>query len=177
MDDTHLHIAQRRCRICDKTHPLTEKFFGHLPTGGFRHQCRSCIRARSRAYDAANPDKVRARSKKYQARKQRWTPSAELIRSLFVEQHGGCPACGKDLEAPWSVDHLLPVAQGGTNEEHNLILLHRACNQEKHSKTWEEYLNWRRKCGMPWAEPPSEACAAKILAHMETPATPGSGLP
>ena len=37
------------------------------------------------------------------------------------------------------VDHLTPVAQGGSNDQSNLVLAHRTCNQEKANKTLREY--------------------------------------
>lgn len=32
---------------------------------------------------------------------------------------------------PWEIDHVLPLALGGTNHVANLALAHRSCNQAK----------------------------------------------
>ena len=47
------------------------------------------------------------------------------------------------------VEHLTPASKGGTNDESNLVLAHRCCNQEKKQKTMPEYLAWREKVGLP----------------------------
>jgi 5-methylcytosine-specific restriction endonuclease McrA len=152
--------TSQTCRICGIDQPFTAEFFGHIKNGGLRRQCRACLRERSRAYGKANPERVRQRSRDYQARKQRWKPSAELIRSLFVEQHGCCPACSLELNHPMDVDHLLPTSQGGGNEASNLILMHHFCNQEKHGKSFAQYLTKAPQCCLPYS------CLRRALVHL-----------
>jgi len=152
---------QRTCKVCLSTYPLTKDFFGHTKSG-FRHQCRKCINARSKAHAQANPDMVRARSARYQAKKNRWAPTEELKAQLVKEQAGLCVCCGEKLAGDLDVDHLTPVAQGGTNDESNLVIVHRKCNQEKSSKTFVEYLAWRKRVGLDWPELTTE----KVLAHV-----------
>ena len=40
-----------------------------------------------------------------------------------------------------SLDHKVPKSKGGTNEYSNLAIAHLTCNNRKHSKLPEEYLN------------------------------------
>lgn len=88
----------------------------------------------------------------------------ELRTQLFEEQSGFCLCCSKQmtLSSKLHVDHLTPASQGGSNDASNLILLHPACNREKHGKTFVEYLAWRRKCCLPTPE----FCTEKVLAHI-----------
>jgi 5-methylcytosine-specific restriction endonuclease McrA len=124
------------------------------------------MRAYSKAHAKANPESVKRRSSEYQQRKKRWKPSRELILKLFQEQAGFCPCCGETIGSDYHVDHLQPTLQGGGNEESNLMVVHRVCNQDKHAKNFAQYLAWRRKCGMKVVTLPTEACAAKIVAHL-----------
>ena len=42
-----------------------------------------------------------------------------------------------------SIDHLIPVARGGTNEESNLVLACLRCNISRGAKSPHEYLQFR----------------------------------
>lgn len=46
-----------------------------------------------------------------------------------------------------SVDHLTPLSKGGTNDDQNLALVHRCCNEEKRNETLEEHWEWRYRRG------------------------------
>ena len=157
-------IATKACKKCGVTHPATKDFFGHTPSGNLRGTCRLCVNAASKKHQQDRPDLMRARANRYQARKKRWTPTMELRALLHEEQSGFCLCCSKPmtLSSKLHVDHLRPTSQGGSNDASNLILLHAECNQEKHSKTFTEYLAWRQKCGLPMPE----FCTEKVLAHI-----------
>lgn len=45
------------------------------------------------------------------------------------------------------IDHITPISRGGIDAPENLQLLCTQCNREKHAKTHEEHLRWRRKVG------------------------------
>ena len=63
-----------------------------------------------------------------------------------------CQQCGVDQAL--EVDHVIPLALGGTNDFANLQLLCRSCNTRKRGflpfSVWTEY-GWRR-CGESWRE-------------------------
>jgi len=43
-----------------------------------------------------------------------------------------CFVCGKHVQRQdATLEHIVPQAQGGTDDMHNLDISHRACNQEK----------------------------------------------
>lgn len=61
------------------------------------------------------------------------TISKERIASLLVKQNGRCPCCKTGLEK-FHVDHIMPIALGGTNTDDNIQLLCPSCNLKKNAK-------------------------------------------
>lgn len=61
-----------------------------------------------------------------------------------------CAYCGTEVidsqtsKQGWSVDHIIPLALGGSNDESNLVVACRLCNSKKGTKTitrklWQSY--------------------------------------
>lgn len=73
---------------------------------------------------------------------QRFTKSD--IDGLLERQRGRCASCRISIKKRWTVDHVMPVALGGTNDVSNLQLLCRSCNSRK-GKTHPD--DWARKVG------------------------------
>jgi len=67
-------------------------------------------------------------------------PLSKRVRfSIFARDEFTCRYCGRQSdEVKLVVDHLIPVSQGGTNEQENLITSCEECNQGKAAKTIEE---------------------------------------
>lgn len=58
----------------------------------------------------------------------------ELAKKLYEIQNGGCFICGEsiDLEKDrWEIDHIIPRAKGGKDDENNYALTHEPCNRNK----------------------------------------------
>lgn len=56
------------------------------------------------------------------------------VRLLIAERDGWqCHWCGEGYMAfnPWEIDHIIALANGGTNHLSNLGLCHKECNQDK----------------------------------------------
>lgn len=55
---------------------------------------------------------------------------------LWQEQQGRCPHCRGSItkETGWNIHHVLPKAQGGTDQTSNLVLLHPNCHRQVHSR-------------------------------------------
>ena len=66
---------------------------------------------------------------------RRPTFSTSFRLSLFLKRKGICAACTQKIDAgkAWDIDHILPMALGGTNEPHNLQILCRSCHRAKTS--------------------------------------------
>ena len=62
----------------------------------------------------------------------------EILKRLFKFQGGKCFLCDKplDLKVPerLEVDHKIPLAEGGRDDESNWALLHKECNRKKGDK-------------------------------------------
>lgn len=56
------------------------------------------------------------------------------ILDLYKRQGGRCVYCSVDLQHRYEVDHIIPVARGGSNWPSNLQLLCRPCNRSKSHK-------------------------------------------
>lgn len=58
------------------------------------------------------------------------------IQTIFARQKGRCanPACGVSIRSSYHIDHILPIALGGSNWPRNIQLLCQPCNQSKHAR-------------------------------------------
>lgn len=65
------------------------------------------------------------------------------IERLMAEQAGKCAACHIDISADYHVDHIHPLARGGTNWPNNLQLLCGPCNCSKGHKTMAQWAAWK----------------------------------
>jgi 5-methylcytosine-specific restriction endonuclease McrA len=59
------------------------------------------------------------------------TITAAFLRELYQRQDGKCACCCKELNGDYHIDHIIPLAKGGTNEPHNIQLLTPTCNIKK----------------------------------------------
>lgn len=66
--------------------------------------------------------------------------SKDLAEKLMVLQQGKCAACYLPLEGDYHLDHIIPLALNGINEDSNMQLLHSTCNHKKHSKHPVEFM-------------------------------------
>lgn len=91
---------------------------------------------RCKSWRKANPIKVRTHTANRRARIQGngGSHTAEDIGSLYAKQGALCAACRCDISHEYQVDHIMPLAKGGSNGPENLQLLCRKCNQSKHAK-------------------------------------------
>ena len=63
-----------------------------------------------------------------------------LKRSLMRRQDNTCVYCGyRRIATSMDIDHIIPVVRGGSNDESNLQVICRQCNQRKGLQTDEEF--------------------------------------
>lgn len=93
-------------------------------------------------YRENNPEKARANSRAYVARKRlcdgRFS-SADIIEIGDI-QNWLCNDCGEKCETGYHVDHVMPVNLGGSNWPENLQVLCPTCNIKKrdcHPDDWD----------------------------------------
>jgi 5-methylcytosine-specific restriction endonuclease McrA len=95
---------------------------------------------KNRAYKAANKPKIRLQGKVDKAaRRARMRCAAgsfskQDVANLMMLQKGRCPVCRCSLGRSYHVDHVQPLAAGGTNHKENLQLLCAPCNKSKSAR-------------------------------------------
>lgn len=120
----------------------------------------SRLRARRLAWSAANADRIKAlnaawtqnnleRHRLYQhKRRARLKAGGELspniIEVLLVRQKGRCACCSERLKGAYHLDHIFPLALGGSNTDDNVQLLTPRCNWQKGAKHPIEFMQQRR---------------------------------
>ncbi|WP_458096174.1 HNH endonuclease [Roseomonas sp. WA12] len=109
--------------------------------------CRPCNRTRSKRHREANKQSLAAKDRVRSVLQEGITFSSDDKVIFWKRQYGMCFCCLTPIAqaeiAQAQVDHLTPIAKGGTNSTENLALAHRACNLEKHNKTLQEHWKWR----------------------------------
>jgi 5-methylcytosine-specific restriction endonuclease McrA len=89
-------------------------------------------------WKAANPEKMRAMWTRRRARKagNGGSHTAQEWLDLKARYDNRCLCCGKrEPEIALTVDHVIPIARGGSDDIDNIQPLCRLCNLRKHTKT------------------------------------------
>ena len=110
-------------------------------------------REQRRRWRANNPDKVgKATARRAQVELE-GNATPELIQAKWEASNKTCILCGNPIDPtlpsrhPMSltIEHLTPIARGGTHNINNLDFAHFSCNASKGAKTLEEYREWRER--------------------------------
>lgn len=60
--------------------------------------------------------------------------SKDIVQKLRKRQHEKCICCGLPLGKDYHIDHIMPLALGGGNNDGNVQLLRAVCNDKKGAK-------------------------------------------
>jgi hypothetical protein len=118
------------------------------------------VRAQNAKWYATNSDAAKARtkawrkqhpeSKKLSEHKRRariansgGKLSKGLIEKLMKLQRGKCACCGFPLGDNYHIDHIMPLALGGSNTDDNIQLLRGSCNSSKRDKHPIDFMQQR----------------------------------
>lgn len=71
------------------------------------------------------------------------TLSRGLTNKLLKLQKGKCPCCNQPLGSDYHLDHIMPLALGGSNTNENIQLLRSVCNMRKHTKHPVDFMQSR----------------------------------
>jgi len=94
------------------------------------------LREKARAYAIQNPLQRRAAESLRRARKKNSNgqyTAADVAKIHFLQKYK-CACCGIETKNKFHVDHIMPLARGGSNDPLNLQILCPTCNQQKSSK-------------------------------------------
>jgi hypothetical protein len=97
---------------------------------------RDKVRAAVKKWQQLNPDAAKAINQNRRAREKQAIGklSPDLLKKLFALQKGKCACCKKPLGDDYHMDHIMPLALGGTNTDDNIQLLRAKCNNQKYKK-------------------------------------------
>lgn len=95
-------------------------------------------------YRQANPEKQKAKAHLRRSRKINAPGkfTKDQIKQLYDLQKGQCICCKAKLDK-YHIDHIVPLAKGGTNDIHNIQLLCPTCNVRKGAKDPIEFMQER----------------------------------
>lgn len=101
--------------------------------------------AATKAWRDANPDKTRVLNQNYRAKKRisGGKLSHGLADRLYRLQRGKCACCGLPLGDNYHLDHIMPLALGGSNTDDNIQLLRQRCNNQKRAKHPIDFMQMR----------------------------------
>jgi 5-methylcytosine-specific restriction endonuclease McrA len=108
----------------------------------YEQNAESC-RQYSKEWRAQRPEAVRvhAHNRRATVKKNGGRISVDLWKTLLDEQNAQCPYCFADLlEVGFHLDHFMPLALGGKNEDHNIQLTCPSCNWRKHDTHPADFL-------------------------------------
>lgn len=111
----------------------------------YRANNKDKIKASEVARNLINPkaNSIKIHNRRAMARVVGGKLSKGLSDSLFKLQQGKCPCCGKALGTSYQLDHVQPIARGGSNTDENMQLLRSVCNRNKSSKHPIEFMQQR----------------------------------
>ena len=92
---------------------------------------------------------AKAEAKRYEkydrdpAVRRRYGRAWKRIRDSYIQQHPLCEKCGETgkLTPAEEVHHKLPLSQGGTHEQRNLIALFQPCHSKIHAERGDRWHN------------------------------------
>jgi hypothetical protein len=93
------------------------------------------VRGYKRKWDAANPEAVRDKTRRHRAQRKSAFVADVRFDDILLRDLGVCGICGQQItQNAIDIDHVIPIAAGGTHEPSNVQLAHPTCNKRKHAR-------------------------------------------
>jgi 5-methylcytosine-specific restriction endonuclease McrA len=138
-------LVERTCDYCGAGFSYERK----VKRGAFRKSCDNCLGKQSQRYRARNVEKERLRKKRWRDAKRaelgivvrprvaglkdRREIPLSVRWAIIKRDKSTCQYCGRSAPGvPLHVDHVVALAQGGTNAPENLVTACEECNVGKH---------------------------------------------
>ena len=151
--------GSRRCSMCKKVKSLEDFPRAKHQPEGRGYYCRICQRryneayrkakpehhqikdegwyirqrARMKVYQAAHPEVVRAAVNRRRARRLAGRVEPYIIAEVCERDSWTCQICMVYVgpEAPFHIDHIVPLHKGGSDTKDNVRFTHPLCNQSR----------------------------------------------
>lgn len=101
----------------------------------------------NRNWQKVNPEKRKIinQNRRAKVRGSGGKLSSNIVQTLMALQKGKCTCCGKSLKSGHHLDHVIPIALGGMNDDSNVQLLTPKCNLSKGAKHPVDYMRSKGK--------------------------------
>ena len=139
---------EKTCSRCRQVKRADAFYADKTKTTGLSAECRECRKRSAAAWHKANPERHAASAREWQAKnKERYKATRQegnrrrraRLKKVRVEKidpwaiykrdGGKCHICGKHVRRDvMSLDHLIPIADGGEHSVVNVRLAHVSCN-------------------------------------------------
>jgi 5-methylcytosine-specific restriction endonuclease McrA len=136
--------AENAAKISEKRKSMLGKLREQKAAWNARNKERA--RETGRTWYAKNKDRLKPNRKAAKAlRRAAGSTDRHTVESLLRAQRGRCACCKKvaGFGSPYHLDHIVPVARGGTNERGNLQILCPSCNLQKSAKDPIDFMQSR----------------------------------
>ena len=116
----------------------------------YRETQKEKIKAANAKWASENPEKIRSKDRTRDARIKGadGIHDEHDILNILSDQEWMCVYCKKDLTQAYHVDHIMPLALGGSNWPSNLQCLCPRCNMRKgakHPDDWHKEIGYANK--------------------------------
>lgn len=130
-----------RCKACKKSIPV-DKEKAKARHEAWKRANPGVAVQRASEWNKAHPDRRRELTQNRRAaiRALGGTLSKGLALRLHKLQRGKCACCGLPLGDDYHLDHVMPLALGGTNTDDNMQLLRSGCNVKKNAMHPVDYM-------------------------------------
>jgi 5-methylcytosine-specific restriction endonuclease McrA len=115
----------------------------------YYHRNRDLCVAKTREWERKNPEKSKilktAHSHKRRAQKKlsHGAFTAKDVKEIIKLQRNKCAICRLPLGKKIHIDHIISLANGGSNNRRNIQVVHPKCNLSKHSRDPIEFMQSR----------------------------------
>ena len=128
--------GQMTCQPCRKQRGGGAWSKKWLKEAGVCRDCGTAIPARKWSCEPCAASRRKDVNRRKNTKRRGISPSRYAIQDIGEANGWRCHLCNKAVDHTLSgmhrdgptVDHIIPVSHGGTDEPHNVALAHRACN-------------------------------------------------
>ena len=134
-----METAGKICARCKEWKDAGAFNFYKRNKSGLTSYCKVCNREVAAKYSKTKKGKESMRFSRSKARAKAQGGAVGVLPSLSIlweRQEGKCAYCDLPLPDKFELDHVIPIAMGGSHMEENVVLACKPCNRQKHVSLW-----------------------------------------